>query len=131
MIEVAKAIGFMGQVDASSQTTQGVELLDEMGSYMPLTESFSTLLKDDTEKYFEASLAVGPNHPSEAGVVSADYATYEQDNAKMTERTGNMDSMIQNQKTALRYAGNSMTTVYTLAEPLTSVEATSVHLIMG
>ncbi len=131
MIAVAEAVKTLGKVNSDSQVTTAGELIGLMMSYVPLTQSFSALLKTDEQTYFADSLDIGSNNPQEAAVAAAAYAKYLSDSSEMTQETGDLSTSIQNEKTQVQTEGNSMSQIYSLEAPLSGIEKMTSQLILA
>src|SRR5438132_1285354 len=101
------------------QVTTAEELIDDVGTYMPLTISWSTELTADETTYYDDTMSASLSDPASAAKTAADYAKYTQASAAMSTQTGELSNLIQSEKTAVSFETNNVKQEYTWVTSLT------------
>lgn len=106
-------------VSNESELTTSEEVIDDVGSYMPLTISWSDKLTKDETTYYDDTMSASLSDPASAAKTAADYAKYTQASAAMSTQTGELSNLIQSEKTAVSFETNNVKQEYTWITSLT------------
>jgi hypothetical protein len=116
-------------VSNESQLTTAEELINDVGSYLPLEISWSTQLTADENTYYDDTMSASLSNPSSAAKTAADYAEYTEASSEMSTQTGELSNLIQSEKTAVSFETNNVKQEYASVTSLTQYAETNCMLL--
>ncbi len=116
----------MAEGNSDSQLSVAQVVFFLIGAALPLSEGWSEQLTKDQEVCFKDNLLIASD-PRYAAVAAADYATYTADSSAMQQETGNLNNVLQNEKTQVTTLGNALDQVYNLEEPMVQLQQWLTH----
>jgi hypothetical protein len=109
---IAAAVYSSAQASMQVQEITARHLINLVGSYLPLTISWSSQLTSDQQKYFSDMMKSTPNDPASVTQTAVDYANYQQDDSAMSKQTGALGNLIESQKSAASLQTNNLAQEY-------------------
>lgn len=115
------------QADANAhcQLSTGMSAIDLVVTYMDLQQAFSDKLNTDALAIYEANANL-PGNPGGSAEVASATEQRSVDSTEADRRTGQIDNIVQGQKSMAQMLGNSMSEVFELQDPINELmQATS------
>lgn len=111
---LASAVAAAVNTNKASQLSTAEDLITDVGSYIPLTISWSGKLRTlEKDYYIDTMCSAGSAKTAE------DYAQYSEATSAMSSQTGALSNLIQSEKSAVSYENQSLKEQYSWIGSLT------------
>jgi hypothetical protein len=117
ILAIAQGIAAQSTVNADSELTTGLTVINLISSYLSLQSAWSKTLSTDAENIYIANMNV-PGNPSGTASVAAATQTRNVDSTTSDSETGNIDNIIQGQKGQAQILGNAMSNTFSMQDPV-------------